>query len=258
MKWYFFSVPVFESKTKRKTFQSAFQAKVVKSAINISWSTPWSEKSRRLHPPWSGNSRRLRRVLESRAVSTLVAKVAPYPSLSRGIVSWSRRLYPWALKAAPYSLWPVPFPFWFHSRAASTTIAKTCILGTVLILVWKSAMSPFSSEKLHRLRLGLESRGNATLIKKPPRLPPRSRRTDSWSCRLHLALEVRLVYISVAKVLITVFGQAGQAVRVVVFWVAPFPESRRIHLGRESSPVSISVWKVWKRQSLVAPNPPWS
>ena len=229
MKWYFFSVLIFESKTKRKTFQSAFQAKVVKSAINISWSTPWSEKSHRLHPSWSGNSRRLRRGLESRAVSTLVAKVAPYPSLSRGIVSWSRRLYPWALKAAPYSLWPVPFPFWLLQSRCIHDNCEDLYPG-------------------HRLDLGLEKRDVSFFIWK---VAPWSRK----SRQRHSDRETPAASTTVAKNWFMVVPSPPR-----------FGSSLGLHLGRQS--LNYSFWSGWPGRSRrcflsraiswVAPNPPWS
>ena len=82
-----------------------------------------------------------------------------------------------------------------------------------------------------RLHLDLNSCGVSALVGKVSHSLSRSR----LSRRLHFGHE---------SLAFSAFGCTCQAGRAVAFWLAPFPNSRRLLLGRKNLGVSISVAKI--------------
>ena len=150
----------------------------------------------------------LRLGLESRAVSILVAKVAPYPSRShrlKGIFSWLRRLHINLESRAVSTL---------ISKFAPTSVAKSGMnvfwFVSFSALVWKVVLSPPWSRKSRNGRSWLLDRET------------RKRAVSNWVTK-------------------TARDFFGRAVSKLVAPVAPFHElrwSRRLRLGSESLEVA--------------------
>ena len=141
-------------------------------------------------------SRPLRPVLEIRAVSTLVwaistliAKVAPYPSRAQGYFLG---------RAVFVSVWKIAAsPSWFEKMRRLCFGLESCAASTLLwaisTLIAKVAPYPPRSQGIfswsRRLRLGLESDAVSTLVWKVAPYPQRLRGNFSWSRRLRVGLE---------------------------------------------------------------------
>ena len=143
-------------------------------------------------------------------------------------------------------------PWYGMSRRIHRSREELCLSRAFSASVWKVAPSPFWSEKLHQLRLGLESHAVSTLVWKVAPYPTRSRGLFSLSRPLRPGLEIRAVS-TLVWTISTLIAKVHRGCKDT-FLVAPYlsrsGKPRDLHLVLKKTADSALVWKV-------RPSPPW-